>query len=138
MKTKLIEFILQLVKFAIVGVSNVILDLCVYYVLTRYFNLYYLWAAAISFVIFVSWSFYINSRWTFQGKKLRKRRVVQYSEFILINALMILAHIYLLYIFVEFAGIYDLFGKLMTSVLVGILNFSLNKFITFNDIKLKK
>lgn len=119
----------QFVKFCLVGTSNLIIDISVYWVLTRTFHIYYLLAAVFSFVIAVSWSFYFNRRWTFrhQGQDLGN----QYFKFFIANVLALILNLSMFYLLVEYINFYDLLAKLIIAFIVAFFNFSLNRFWTF-------
>lgn len=62
----------QLVKFCIVGVSSLTIDLLVFNLLLD--HVAPIWALSAAFVAGVSNSFYWNSRWTFAGNKRNLKR----------------------------------------------------------------
>lgn len=129
----------QIIKFGIVGATNIALDVVIYYFLTRHLHLYYLIAASISFVIVMTWSFNLNKRWTFKGQKVIKKVGVQYIEFLLINAFVMALNAGILFLLVDFGHIYDLISKIVASMVVGLVNFLFNKFVTFKDfVKIEK
>ncbi|HEX8833732.1 MAG TPA: GtrA family protein [Abditibacteriaceae bacterium] len=74
----------QFVKFCIVGVSNLALDLGVSYILTFHFLMWWPAAKTLSFLIAVTNSFFWNSRWTFRAVD-KARQKQQYALFVLIN-----------------------------------------------------
>lgn len=122
----------QFVKFCLVGFTNLFLDILVYWFLTRIFHWYYLAAAIISFIIAVSWSFFLNRRWTFrhQGKDITH----QYFKFFIANIISMGLNLGLLYLAVDWLGIHDLLAKFLVAVVVAFFNFSLNRFWTFKDL----
>ena len=119
----------EFIKFCLVGLTNLAVDFCVYWILTRLLSWYYLLAAVGSFLVSVSWSFFINKRWTFRHRGGDLRGL--YFKFLVANTLSIIFNLGLLYIFVDFAHLHDLLAKLISSFIVAFLNFSLNKFWTF-------
>ncbi|MEK7653523.1 MAG: GtrA family protein [Patescibacteria group bacterium] len=119
----------QFVKFCLVGTSNMILDILVYWFLTRIFNLFYLLAAVCSFIVAVSWSFYFNRRWTF--RHLTGNPTNQYLKFFVANAVSMVLNLFLFFLLVDVFKVYDLLAKLMVAVIVAFFNFSLNKWWTF-------
>jgi putative flippase GtrA len=121
-------FIKQLIKFFLVGTSNTALDFIVYIVLTRIFHVYYLIATTISFIVAVTWSFYLNRRWTF---RVKRGLIPQYGAFFLVNTAVMLLNVGLLYVFVDYLKVDDLLAKLGITLILGILNFTVNKFWTF-------
>lgn len=119
----------EYVKFCLVGLTNLAIDLIIYWFFTRIVGLYYIVAAILSFVVAVSWSFYINRKWTFRHSGVNLR--AQYVKFFIANGIAINIQLVLLYLLVDIGGIFDLFAKLITTVIVSVINFSLNKWWTF-------
>ena len=119
----------EFTKFCLVGFSNLFLDLAVYLLLTRYLHIFYLLAGICSFVVAMSWSFFVNRQWTFrhQGGNLKQL----YLKFFIANAISMVANLSLLYIFVDGLHINDILSKFLVAVVVAFLSFSLNKFWTF-------
>lgn len=120
----------QFIKFCIVGSSNGLVDFSVYLAATRFFHVHYIVANFISFIFAVSWSFYWNSRWTFQSRwevDLQK----QYVKFFIINCIGVLLQTTALYIFVEHAGFDDISVKAVAIVGIAFWNFTLSRFWVF-------
>jgi len=126
----------QMFKFGIVGICNVFLDILFYWFLTRILNLYYLLAATISFIILVTWSFYINRRWTYRhnGTDISN----QYIKFVVTNLIAIFLNLGLMYIAVEHLYINDLIAKVVIGVSMGLFNFTVNKLWTFKQYEVKQ
>lgn len=119
----------EFIKFCFVGVTNLAVDILVYWFLTRAVDLYYFYAAVLSFVVAVTWSFLINRRWTFrhQGSDLGG----QYIKFFVANLISMAINLSLFYLFVDYLNVYDLLAKALVAIIVVFFNFSLNKFWTF-------
>ena len=119
----------QFIKFCLVGTTNLILDVFIYWLLTRAFDVYYMLAGVLSFVLVVTWSFLINRRWTFrhQGQDTTN----QYVKFFVVNVIVAILNLSALYIFVEWFDFYDLAVKLAAAVVMAFINFGLNKLWTF-------
>ncbi len=115
--------------FCSIGLTNLFVDFFIYTILTRFFGLYYILAAVLSFIVAVSWSFYANKKWTFKygGKNLNR----VYIKFFIANTISILFHLVIFYSLVENLHIWDLLSKFIASVLTAFLNFALNKFWAF-------
>jgi putative flippase GtrA len=58
--------IVQFVKFGIVGVSNTLLTFAVYTLLLKVFDVWYLAASAVGFMVGATNGFLLNRRWTFR------------------------------------------------------------------------
>ena len=119
----------EFIKFCLVGFSNLILDMSGYWIFTRVFHLYYILAAVLSFSIAVTWSFFVNRRWTFRRRG--SGFAGQYFKFIAANLISMALNLSLLYLFVDYGGLHDLLAKLISSFFVAFVNFTINKFWTF-------
>lgn len=119
----------QFVKFCLVGFTNMSIDVLVYLVLTRGFEVDYIRAAMASFVVAVTWSFFMNRRWTFRHGGTDTAN--QYVKFFVINIGIMVLNLSSLYILVDWFGFYDLVAKISVAVILALLNFSLNKIWTF-------
>ena len=119
----------QFIKFCLVGSTNLILDVFIYWFLTRVFDVYYMLAGVLSFVLVVTWSFLINRRWTFRHNGADTTS--QYLKFFVVNVIVAILNLSSLYIFVEWFDFYDLAVKLAAAVVMAFVNFGLNKFWTF-------
>ncbi len=124
----------EFIKFCLVGLTNLAIDMSGYWIFTRIFHIYYILAAVFSFFIAVSWSFFINRRWTFRhgGKNVRE----QYIKFIVANIISMALNISSLFIFVKYFGFHDLAAKLLSTFIVAFVNFTLNKIWTFRKVEL--
>jgi putative flippase GtrA len=126
-------FTREFVKFCLVGFTNLVIDLLIYSLLTRVLGVYYLLAAVLSFVVAVTWSFFINRRWTF--KKSTGVIPGQYAKFFISNTISLAISLVLLYVLVDIWSINDLYAKGGVAVLVAFFNFTLNKLWTFGHIR---
>ncbi|MEK7072152.1 MAG: GtrA family protein [Patescibacteria group bacterium] len=119
----------QFIKFCLVGSTNMVIDIFVYWFFTRIFSVYYLLAAVFSFVVAVTWSFFMNRRWTFRHNG--HNTTSQYVKFFVVNISVMVLNLSFLFIFVDWFGFYDLIVKLAAAVVFSLVNFSFNKFWTF-------
>lgn len=126
----------QVVKFAIVGFFNTLLDFSIYFGLTRFWEFWrtnYLWANFISFSIAATSSYILNKTWTFRDKE--RKIHIQYFKFILVSAIGLLINETVLYILVTHLVIYDLLAKICAVGIAMFWNFGANKFWTFKSAK---
>jgi len=119
----------QFIKFCLVGASNFFIDFSVYLLFTRLFGLHYLPASVISFVVAVTWSFEWNRKWTFRYRNEGLRW--QYIKFFIANIISLSLNLGLLSLLIELVHIPDLWAKAVSSLIVAVFNFSLNRFWTF-------
>ena len=125
----------QVVKFGIIGVSNVFIDVLVYWLLTRFGHLYYLLAATLSFLIANIWSYFWNRRWTFRDNS--RAIIRQYLKFLAANLIAIILNLGVLFVLVDFLRLDDLIAKILASIVVGLINFAINKKWAFGSKKRK-
>ncbi len=70
-------------KFAVVGASNTVIDLTVFYILYQHFEIYFVFAHISAFLVAVINSFVFNALWTFKSLK-RGQILRQVISFILV------------------------------------------------------
>lgn len=125
---KSMKIIKQFIKFGIVGISNTIISLAVYYILI-FLNFNYILANTIGFVVSVLNAYYWNSRYVFEnsteksGKRLLKT-FISYGCTFLLSTL-------LLFIMVDCLHISQLIAPIINLIVTVPLNFLLNKFWAF-------
>lgn len=117
-------YFLQFIKFSLVGVSNTIISLAIYYILVL-FEINYILANTLAFIISVLNSYYWNNRFVFKKsesghlKPLLKTYIAYGSTFFLTTGLM--------YIMIEKIGISQLIAPLINLIITVPLNFIINK-----------
>ena len=121
----------QMFKFAAVGGMNFIIDFCVYVFLTRFFDLHYLLANIIAFVVAVTFSFFVNKHWTFRYKEGEAHK--RYLQFFVVCFIGLGWTELILYIGVDLLHWHDIAVKLLATFLVFFWNFGLNKYWTFRE-----
>lgn len=119
--------VIQFIKFSIVGFSNTVISLFVYYVLL-WLKCNYLIANAMSWIISVFNGFYWNNKYVFKNEntwlKALIRTYISYGfSFILGNILLI--------VLIEFFKVSEIIAPLIILVITIPLNFLMNKFWTF-------
>lgn len=117
----------QFIKFGIVGVSNTLIFLGVYYGLV-FLGLNYLLANLIGFVISVLNAYFWNSRYVFDAKGKTIRRLlkvfVSYGFTLLVST-------GLLFLLVDVIGVSHLIAPIINLIITIPMNFLLNKFWSF-------
>ena len=118
----------QFVKFGVVGISNTLLALAIYYVLVLVFGIHYILSNAIAFVISVLNAYYWNSKYVF--KQARPNVKSQIARIFMVYGLSFIVGTAMMYIIVEVLGISEVFA-LVVYVIVIPMNFLLIKFWVF-------
>lgn len=119
--------VIQFIKFSIVGFSNTVISLFVYYILLL-LECNYLISNAMSWIISVFNAFYWNNKYVFRNEntwlKALIRTYISYGfSFILGNILLI--------VLIEFFKVSEIIAPLIILVITIPLNFLMNKFWTF-------
>lgn len=123
------KLVKQFIKFGIVGVSNTLLSLAIYYILV-FINVNYLIANVIAFIISVLNAYYWNNKYVFKNtnnstfKKLIKV-YLSYGITFLLSTLF-------LYIMVDCISISKYIAPIINLIITIPLNFLLNKLWAFN------
>jgi len=119
--------IIQFIKFGIIGFSNTIIGLGIYYFLL-WLGVNYLICNIIGWLISVLNAFYWNNRYVFKNKNCWIRSIFKtYLSY----GFSFLVGIFLLVIFVEFLSITKTIAPILTLFVTVPLNFLLNKFWAF-------
>lgn len=124
--------LIQFIKFGIVGISNTILGLSIYYLFIWINKDLYQVGNVVSWIISVAWSCYWNNRFVFAQEKngwnlLLKRLGKSYVSY----GISLLLSIILLYIQVEILKWSEIIAPLVNLSITIPLNFIMNKYWTF-------
>lgn len=131
MKEKLLKLFAQFIKFGLVGVSNTLISLGIYYLMV-WLGCHYLLANIVGFIVSVINSFFWNSKFVFKEKEENSKvksfvkMTCSYgSTFLLSNGLMIL--------FIDIIGWSKYIAPILCLFVTIPLNFLLNKIWAFKD-----
>ena len=131
----------QFIKFIIIGFSSAIIDVAVAKFLMKKFDMHWIPAGTLSFVLAVTNGFYWNSKWTFRGMGAGRKHEL-YVKFVAVNIVGLLLNIGIMKaVFILETGqliqhvnpspMQWNIAKALAIVLVAMWNFTANKFWTF-------
>lgn len=120
----------QFIKFGIVGLSNTLISLAIYYFLVH-FGMHYVWANTIGFIISVLNAFFWNSRYVFKSEKATRNRQL-IKTFVVYGVTFALSTL-LLYLMVDRLKISELVAPLINLCITIPLNFFLNRNWTYKQ-----
>ena len=120
-------------RYLFAGAAGFITDFSILFILTHYFNVYYLFSATISFTAGVFVTYLISIYWVFQQKSHRKRSS-EFILFVLIGVVGLILTLGLLWIFTEKLHIYYLVSKIIATVIVYFWNFFARKKLLFSKL----
>jgi putative flippase GtrA len=117
----------QLGKFCVVGAIGYVINLAVYATLIH-FDVHYLAAATVSFLVAVTSNYTWNRLWTFHDR--RGGVAMQGARFLVVSLASLAANLLVLHVLITF-GAGKLLGQAIAIVLVTPLNFVGNKLWSF-------
>lgn len=118
-------------KYYVVGISGVLVNLGILYILKEYVGLWYLVSSAIAIYISMTTNFFLNKAWTFNDAVVKQSASFMYVKFIGISIIGMLIQLGLNYLFVDKTHLYYLLAALISIVIASGVNFVLNRHITF-------
>lgn len=123
------NFILkQFIKFGLVGVSNTLISLGVYYLL-YFLGAHYLIANTMGFVISVFNAYYWNNKYVF--KKAQDGHLKPFVKTFLAYSTTFLLSTGLLFVLVQCAGVSEIIAPIICLAVTTPINFFVNKFWAF-------
>lgn len=123
----LFKMLIQFVKFNFVGLMNTALDYLVFMGLGALgVNDYF--AQIFSYTIGIVNSWIWNSRWTFQDKKITKKKI---GAFLLVNLIALGAQLLILYVCIDMLSIDRLIAKIIATPFSLVINFLGNRLFVF-------
>lgn len=126
----------KLVKFVITGGIALGIDVAIYYLLTRYGQVYYLLARALSLGVAIVWSFMVNRQWTFRATEGDARK--QAAKFVVVILFTSLLSLGLMHVGVTLLHFHDLVVILVVSVITTLINFSAHSLWSYASTKNEK
>lgn len=139
----------ELIKYGIVGVIGLIIDMGIYYLLVRKLETHYPFSISIKELFGLGMSvrmidilisniisqtlaiinnFILNSYFTF---KVTNNKLKRFSSFVGVAAIGMIISSALLTLFIEKIGLSDMFAKILAILIVALIQFIINKYLTF-------
>ena len=115
---------MRVVKFVISGGSAFVVHIALMYFFTEFLGWHYLISATVSFVSSIAVGFSMNKFWTFVNSSI-KGIPLQLSLYIVINLFNLGLNVLLLYVLVEFMGVWYIFAQAIVSMLIALESFFL-------------
>lgn len=111
----------RFIKFGIIGGSALVIDIAIYYLLTRTWQVPYLLSRSVSLTVALFWNFTLNRNWTFRAMTGKVGH--QAVRFLTVMAVTSLLSLFLMRVGVSTLGLPDLLVLLTVSVLITLINF---------------
>ena len=120
----------KFIKFGIVGILNTLINWTIFAIL-NFLGMYYIISNIIAYVIATINSYIWNSKWVFKYKGEDKKETT--GKFILLNLFGLSLNTVILYLFVDLMRFNKLIALVITTIIVMIINYILNKVWVFNE-----
>ncbi len=126
---KILPLAKQFIKFGIVGISNTLISLSIYYIFVFISLKLYLVGNTVGFVVSVLNSYYWNNKYVFKAKE--RDHIKAIGKTYLSYTITFLLSTVLLFIMIELLGIQETIAPIINLSITVPLNFLLNKYWVF-------
>ena len=116
---------LRFLKFCIVGLSGVFVNMGLLYALTEFFGLFYILSSFIAIECSFISNFLLNDLWTWRGVGASRRieRLKRLGKFHVVYGIGLAINIGLLYVITEYLGVYYIVSNLVAIAVATLWNF---------------
>lgn len=122
----------QTILYLIFGVLSTIVNIVTYVVCTRNLNIEFLISNWIAWIVAVLFAYITNKFFVFESKKTNiKFLIKEFSSFVSCRILSGITEMILMYIMISLMSLNDFIVKIITNIVVVILNFIFSKLIIF-------
>ena len=130
LKNKTNNTLIQLFRYTFVGGFAFVVDFGTLYVLTEFFEIYYLVSAAIAFTIGLLINYTLSVIWVFDTRTV-KNKWLEFAIFTAIGMVGLGLNEFFMWFFTEVAGLYYMLSKLISTGFVYLWNFIVRKIMLF-------
>ena len=120
------KLINQILKFGVVGGIAFVIDYGILFLLAKVIGLNELISAAISFIVSLTFNYFLSTKWVFEAKKQTPKEVI---IFVLLSVVGLGINEVLIYLGTKKLGIYVMIVKLFYTAIVMVYNFITRKLI---------
>ena len=118
----------QAIKYLFVGGFCTIVDIGLLYVLTEWFNLYYILSGTLSFTTGVTINYFMCKRWIFKDTKINNQGV-EFLFYLFVSFIGLGINLGILWLLTSFAGLYFLLSKMVATGITLAWNFCSRKYL---------
>ena len=120
------KLINQILKFGVVGGIAFVIDYGILFLLAKVIGLNEILSAAISFIISLTFNYFLSTKWVFEAKKQTPKEVI---IFVLLSVVGLGINEVLIYLGTKKLGIDVMIVKLFATAIVMVYNFITRKLI---------
>jgi|WetSurMetagenome_2_1015567.scaffolds.fasta_scaffold240561_2 putative flippase GtrA len=130
-KGKTENTLFQFIRYTFVGGIAFIVDFGSLIILTEFFKIYYLVSAGIAFLLGLSINYFLSVRWVFYSRTLGNR-FMEFVLFTLVGIIGLGLNELFIWILTDVFGVFYVFSKIITTIIVYFWNFFARKLLLFN------
>lgn len=121
------------IKFGIVGITGIFINMCLLYIFSEIFNIFYLISSFLAIELSIIHNFIWNDVWTFGNEKNPKISTItnRFLSYHIVSTGGMLINISALIVFTELLGIYYLISNLLGIFIAFSWNFIMNRMTTW-------
>jgi putative flippase GtrA len=131
LKDKTDNTLIQLFRYTFVGGIAFIFDFSTLYLLTEFFQVYYLISAAIAFLLGLTINYVLSIFWVFKTRVI-KSKWLEFGIFALIGIIGLGLNELIIWTFTEYVGFHYMASKIVSTVIIYLWNFFTRKYILYN------
>lgn len=120
----------QLLRYGVVGAISFAVDFGGLWILKEIIGIFYLWSAAISFILGLITNYLLSTIWVFKEKRF-DNYWIEFSIFAIIGIIGLAFNEVIIYVSTDILGFYYLIGKIVSTIMVFFWNFFARKIILF-------
>jgi len=121
--------VVNFIKYTLVGTTGLILDMIILYCLVEFLHMPVVPASAISFFVSMVNNFFLHKYWTFRDLSHHFER--QFISFFVIAIANLGITVVCMYFFSDLLKIWYMIAKVITSIIVLIFSYTMNRMWTF-------
>ena len=123
---------IQFFRYFFVGGTGFVTDFVIYFILTRYFHLFYITANIASFMTAMAVTYVMSVAWVFPQRGERTV-LAEFGIFAAIGVIGLAINSLVLGLLTQKLHIFDLIAKVVAAAIVYIWNFFVRKYFLFNE-----
>lgn len=123
---------IQFFRYFFVGGTGFVTDFIIYFILTRYFHLFYITANIVSFMTAMAVTYVMSVAWVFPQRGERTM-LAEFGLFAAIGVIGLAINSLVLGLLTQKMHIFDLIAKVVAAAIVYIWNFFVRKYFLFNE-----
>ena len=122
----------EILNYIIFGIFTSIVNIATYLLLTDVFNVYYVFANILAWIISVFFAYFTNRTWVFESEN--KNIIKEISMFYSARLFTGVIDTLMMILFIDILSLENTFSKLVTAVVVILLNYLFSKKIIFKKV----